>query len=223
MANHPALWRVLTSIAVALAVAGVSNAAAQTAASRRNAEPTLRTDSVLFFGGVFSKGNLQESLTRSTRTSATIWSAPPMHATSGPSSGDSISATTAVRRNSGWVRLFATAASRLAMLLFWRQPWCWDSAPSPRRSASRATARPSTTAARASCFVSLRNSRSAPPPRGILNWCTAFTTALAPVRHDRRLERGFERACVRSALVPLEPWRLETGDGRARTCDMLPP
>ena len=63
MANHPALWRVLTSIAVALAVAGVSNAAAQTAASRRNAEPTLRTDNVLFFGGVFSKGNLQESLT----------------------------------------------------------------------------------------------------------------------------------------------------------------
>ena len=62
MANHPALWRVLTSIAVALAVAGVSNAAAQTAASRRNAEPTLRTDSILFFGGVFSKGNLQESL-----------------------------------------------------------------------------------------------------------------------------------------------------------------
>jgi hypothetical protein len=50
-------------IALSLAAAGFSNATAQTAASRRNAEPALRTDSVLFFGGAFSKGNLQESLT----------------------------------------------------------------------------------------------------------------------------------------------------------------
>jgi hypothetical protein len=41
----------------------MSGAAAQQASRRSNPEPALRTDSILVFGGVFSKGNLQESLT----------------------------------------------------------------------------------------------------------------------------------------------------------------